>query len=137
MPTRIVFWSVCLLSILASTDSEGNSRVAVEGSYSGPQGFDDGMASTMYCGNSPESWIRGDAQIQDATLVIRIELETDSVVAGPSGIVTVTLWGDDGGKLATIRSAEVGRTGKPPGVSATSRFSSVADVGADVLARTT
>jgi len=86
-----------------------------EGPYYGP--FDRGFCSTQYCGNSPESWVRGRADVNKETgaLAILMQLETDSVVGGPSGTVTVSLRDATGREIARGTSGSSYITGKLPG----------------------
>jgi hypothetical protein len=102
----------------------------------GPAGFDHGMQTTQYCGNNPESWVRGSAKLDTATgtVTVDIELETDSTLAGPKGRVVIEVHGDGGRLLVTLESSEVGIGGKPPGHAVSRRFSSHASL-TEVLAR--
>jgi hypothetical protein len=92
----------------------------------GPAGFDHGMQTTRHCGNHPEAWVRGSARLDTGTgtVVVDVELETDSTLAGPRGTVAIEVLGDGGKLLATIASSEVGIGGKPPGKAVSRRFSS-------------
>jgi hypothetical protein len=92
--------------------------------------FERGMQTTTYCGNDPESWVRGSATLDtDSGLIsIIINLETDSVEAGPKGIVTVQVKDAAGNILATATSGEVGRGGKKPGTFASSTFHSTTTI---------
>lgn len=87
------------------------------GDYWGPGNRDEwsrGMASTMYCGNSPESWVRASAKFDQASGIcfITVQLETDAVDAGPKGIVTVIFKDAAGNSIANATSSEVGTGGK-------------------------
>lgn len=85
-----------------------------------------GMQSVMYCGNSPESYVRGSATVDTASgsVAVAIQLETDSVAAGPKGRVVVTVKNRLGASIATIQSEEVGIGGKAPGKARIENFSS-------------
>jgi hypothetical protein len=87
--------------------------------YSGAPGFDRGFCATAYCGNSPESWVRGRADIDRASgrVAMELELETDSVAAGPKGSMDVALHDANGAVLKSIKSAVSGIGGKTPGKS--------------------
>lgn len=100
------------------------------GSYNGPGGFDRGMQSTMYCGNNPESWVRGSAKLDRKTgrLSMTIQLETDSTVAGPKGKVIVMARDATGNSLATADSGEIGIGGKPPGKARIQDFGASASI---------
>lgn len=102
------------------------SAVEVTGAYNAPTNGDwrRGMPATTYCGNKPESWVRGDAKLDPATgqLSLTVQLETDSTMAGPSGRVDAELRDERGRLLLTARSALVGRGGKPPGKYAVSQY---------------
>jgi hypothetical protein len=75
------------------------------------------MATTLYCGNNPESWLRASATLDRSTdqLTLIMQLETDSTLAGPKGKATVTLKDAQGQVLATVSTDEVCLGGKPPG----------------------
>lgn len=75
------------------------------------------MQSTMYCGNSPESWVHGSGWLDTASGVVSltIQLETDANDAGPKGKLLVTIKDGQGKLLYTGTSSEVAMGGKPPG----------------------
>lgn len=101
------------------------------GSYKGAgPGWDRGMQTTMHCGNNPESWVRGSASLDktSGSLSMTVQLETDSVLAGPKGRVTVTMRNGDGKALYIVTSDEIGIGGKPPGHAVIRNFSSKASV---------
>ncbi|MHA4844530.1 hypothetical protein ACX0G7_10220 [Flavitalea antarctica] len=91
--------------------------ISGKGSYSGAPGFERGYQATTYCGNWPESWIRGSAFLDKNTgvLTIRVGLETDALFAGPSCQVLVYITDANGNLLAQVATASVGRGGKAPG----------------------
>jgi len=107
----------------------GAQQVSVTGSYkhNSPVGmWSRGMPTTMYCGNSPESWVRGNATLDPSSglLSLTVQLETDSTSAGPKGYVTAALKDAAGRTLATAKSDAIGTGGKPPGGAAIRNFSS-------------
>lgn len=104
------------------------------GPYFGPAGFDRGMQSTAHCGNNPESWLRGSATLDTSTgdMTITIQLETDSVAAGPKGRVKVTVKDENDSVLATVETDEIGMGGKPPGAAVQKSFTSTAQIPAGV-----
>ena len=108
------------------------SGVGGEGGYKGP--FERGYQSTTYCGNSPESWVRGNAFLNKKTgfLTITINLETDATHAGPKGQIVVRVYDNAGNTLAKVASEEIGRGGKAPGRFEESIFSASFDLGTDV-----
>jgi hypothetical protein len=95
------------------------------------------MATTMYCGNSPESWVRGNATLDPSSglLSVTVQLETDSTSAGPKGVVSAVLKDARGRTLATARSAEIGTGGKPPGAAAIRNFTSQRTINPSVASR--
>jgi hypothetical protein len=101
------------------------------GSYKGAgPGWDRGMQSTMHCGNNPESWVRGSASLDKASGVmsLTVQLETDSVLAGPKGRVIVTIKNASGDFIYTVTSDEIGIGGKPPGNVVIRSFSSTVSI---------
>jgi hypothetical protein len=76
-----------------------------------------GMPSFVYGGNSPESWVRGNAKLDQASgiLTITMQLETDALFAGPVGKVTVSLRDCNKKEIAKATTEEVGIGGKDPG----------------------
>lgn len=93
-------------------------------------GFDRGMQTTTYCGNNPESWIRGSATLDTNSGIISmtVQLETDSTTAGPKGRVVATVRDATGKTLATATSDEIGIGGKPPGKAVIRNFDSTVSV---------
>lgn len=92
-------------------------QIKVDGSYkhTSPVGqWSRGMPTTMYCGNSPESWVRGNVTLDPSSglLSMTVQLETDSVSAGPKGKVTAALKDSGGKTLVTATSDEIGTGGK-------------------------
>jgi hypothetical protein len=108
------------------------------GSYknAGP-GWDRGMETTVHCGNNPESWVRGTAKLDKETKVlsVTIQLETDSVLAGPKGRVTVVVRSSEGQTVFTVASDEVGIGGKPPGRAVIRDFTSTTAIPAEIARR--
>lgn len=102
------------------------TQIKATGPYQGPAGFDRGMATTMYCGNSPESWVRGNATLDQASgiLTITIQLETDATNAGPKGKVTAVLKDCNGNAVANVTTDEIGTGGKTPGSAVIRNFTS-------------
>jgi hypothetical protein len=101
------------------------------GSYkNAAEGWDRGMQSTMHCGNNPESWVRGSASLDKASGVLSatIQLETDSVFAGPKGRATVAIKNAEGKTIYTVASDEIGIGGKPPGNVVIRNFSSTISI---------
>ena len=82
------------------------------------------MPTTMYCGNSPESWIRGGAVLDKSSGIfsMTLQLETDSTSAGPVGRVVAALKDSNGTTLTTVTSKEIGTGGKPAGSAAIRNF---------------
>jgi len=80
-------------------------------------GWDRGYQSTMYCGNSPESWVRGNARLDPSSglVSVDIQLETDSNLAGPKGKIVGTVRDADGKTLTTFETNEFSRGGKQGG----------------------
>jgi hypothetical protein len=104
-------------------------EIKVTGSYkhNSPAGqWSRGMPATMYCGNKPESWVRGNATLDPSSglLSITVQLETDSTSQGPKGRVSAALKSADGKTLATATTDEIGTGGKPPGQAAIRNFTS-------------
>ena len=68
-------------------------------------------------GTKPESWVRGSASLDTDTgiISIKIQLESDSTVAGPKGYVIATAVDKDGIPLTTVKSDQIERGGKGPG----------------------
>ena len=104
------------------------------GSYSGSPGFDRGFQATTYCGNSPESWVRGSAFLEKSTglLTMWIGLETDATDRGPKGQILVYVYDCNGNLLSKVASAEVGIGGKMPGGARINNFQSYANLGPQI-----
>jgi hypothetical protein len=110
-----------------SVSSVVGQTIHATGSYKGAApGWDRGMETTMHCGNNPESWVRGSATLEKSTgiLSITLQLETDSVLAGPKGRVLASVRNAAGQELYRAVSDEIGMGGKPPGPAAIRNFSS-------------
>jgi hypothetical protein len=92
------------------------------------------MQSTMYCGNKPESWVRGSAVLDtnSGDIRITIQVETDSTAAGPKGVVEVKIRDAQGKNLATAGTEEFGHGGKPPGKAVIRNYSGHANVSSEV-----
>ena len=101
------------------------------GSYKGAApGWDRSMETTMHCGNNPESWVRGSAALdkESGILSMTIQLETDSVLAGPKGRVVASISDSAGRLLYRATSDEIGIGGKPPGQAVIENFSSTISI---------
>jgi hypothetical protein len=110
--------------------------VTVSGSYKATHpGWDRGMQSTMHCGNNPESWVRASASLIGNSLHIQLQLETDSVDAGPKGRAIVTLRDANGKQIATATTSEAAIGGKPPGHAIIQNFGSTVDIDPNVANR--
>lgn len=97
------------------------------GSYKGAApGWDRGLESTMHCGNNPESWVRGSATLNkdSGILSITVQLETDSVLAGPKGRLSIEVRDVAGKQVYRAVTDEIGIGGKPTGKAAIQNFSS-------------
>ncbi|TDH18077.1 hypothetical protein EXU57_24460 [Segetibacter sp. 3557_3] len=114
------------MTTTAFDNGSKTSTIKATGSYQGPSGFDRGMATTLHCGKSPESWVRGSASLDRASgiLFVTIQLETDAVDAGPKGKVTAIFYDSDGNAIANATTTEVETGGKLPGSAAIRNFSS-------------
>lgn len=123
-------------SALSSTVASAQV-LAGTGNYSGTPGFDRGFQATLYCGNWPESWLRGSAFLDKQTgiLTMHVGLETDATHAGPKGQVLVYITDANGYLLTRVASSEVGRGGKFPGPAAINNFQASMYVGPDVANR--
>ncbi|HYR88493.1 MAG TPA: hypothetical protein VE422_30720 [Terriglobia bacterium] len=123
--------------VLAHASTSTAEPLTLTGSYAGPRGFDRGMASTVYCGNQPESWVRGSASLdtKSGTLSITIQLETDSTVAGPRGRINVTLRDARNNVLGTALSVEIGTGGKPLGPAAVRNFTGTTSIPLEITTR--
>jgi len=105
-----VLITLCLLSLAAL-----GQVINGTGSYKGAApGWDRGMQTTMHCGNDPESWVRGSASLDKTSgvLSVTVQLETDSVFAGPKGRINVTIRNAEGATIYTVLSDEIGIGGK-------------------------
>lgn len=121
--------NVILISMLALFGSIPTKAQVLHGtgSYRGAApGWDRGMETTMHCGNNPESWVRGSATLdkESGILLMMVELETDSTLAGPKGRVTASISDEDHNLLYRVTSEEIGIGGKPPGQVVIKNFSS-------------
>jgi hypothetical protein len=95
------------------------------------------MPTAMYCGNSPESWVRGNASFDRSSglLGFTIQLETDATNAGPKGILIASLKDSAGKTIAVAKSDTIGTGGKPPGHAAVRNFGGHTTVPAAVASR--
>lgn len=125
---------IASLGIISIAQCFGQQIVGngAEGKYKGP--FERGYQSTQYCGNSPESWVRGSAFLDQQTglLTITINLETDAVNAGPKGQVLVYIYDSKNELLTKFATDEIGRGGKAPGRYAESTYSSSINLGTEI-----
>src|SRR5256885_9439795 len=99
MNRRFLFFVVLAVAFFICSFSTFGQTVSATGSSEGAApGWDRGMESTMHCGNNPESWVRGSAMLdkQSGVLSIVVQLETDSVLAGPKGSVIASIRGAGG-----------------------------------------
>lgn len=112
-------------------------NIAATGPYDGAPGFDRGMQTTQHCGNNPESWVRGSAKLdtETGTLAVDVQLETDSVAAGPKGKLTVYVIDADSHLRAVIESSDIGIGGKPPGPAVSRTYSSHVQLGSYLAKR--
>lgn len=111
--------------------------IKATGTYKGAApGWDRGMDSTMHCGNNPESWVRGSASLEKNTgiLSITLQLETDSILAGPKGRLQASIRDAGGQEIYRAISDEIGMGGKPPGSVVTKNFASTISVPLSVSA---
>jgi hypothetical protein len=142
MNVRIVHIVLAVVVVAAPLAAATAQDIKVTGSYkhnSPPGQWSRGMPTTMYCGNKPESWVRGNATLDPSSgiLSMTIQLETDSTSAGPKGRVSAALKAVDGKTLATATSDEIGTGGKPPGKAAIRNFTSQAKIDPAITARVT
>lgn len=110
---RAMHWAASVLGVAACA-CQGQS-ISGTGTYKGAgPGWDRGKQTTMHCGSNPESWVRGSATLdkQTGALTITVELETDSIVAGPKGRVVITLRDAQQKAIYVITSDEVGTGGR-------------------------
>lgn len=124
---------IASMSKTAFESGSKTSTIKATGSYQGPPGFDRGMATTIYCGNSPESWVRASASLDRGSgiLFVTIQLETDATNAGPKGVVTAVFYDSDGKAIANATTDEIGTGGKAPGSAAIRNFSSRVTIDAE------
>lgn len=132
--------ALLLCSCFVGSFFVANAQVQVTGSYkhNSPVGqWSRGMPTTMYCGNSPESWVRGNASLDPSSglLSLTIQLETDSTSAGPKGKLSAALKDSTGKTLATATSEEIGTGGKGPGRAAIRNFTSQTKVDSAITQR--
>ncbi len=127
---------ISMLAVLCSIPTRAQILHG-SGSYKGAApGWDRGMETTMHCGNSPESWVRGSATLDKGSgiLSMMVELETDSVLAGPKGRVTASISDAAHNLLYRVTSDEIGIGGKPPGQVVIKNFSSTISIPAAITA---
>lgn len=113
---------------------EGKSQdVKVGGSYrtsktnsNTPGGWSRNMQTTMYCGNNPESWVRGSVicDKQNGIAIFTIQLESDSNLGGPKGQVIATFFDSNKNAIAKATTTEIGMKGKTGGKAVRRNFSS-------------
>ena len=92
-----------------------SQTISGTGTYKGADpGWDRGMQTTMHCGNDPESWVRGSATLnkQSGVLSLTVQLETDSILAGPKGRVVITIRDSVQKPIYIVTSDEVGTGGR-------------------------
>lgn len=139
MKAHIIFAGL-LLAVSAGISHAEDIKVTGSYKHNSPVGqWGRGMASTMYCGNSPESWVRGNATLDPSSgiLSVTVQLETDSTSAGPKGKVSVALKSADGKTLATATTDEIGTGGKQPGSAAIRNFTSQVKIDPAISQRVT
>lgn len=131
MPSRPLTIFVVLVLVNIGAVTVVGQTIHATGTYKGaPPGWDRGMETTMHCGNTPESWVRGSAALEKNTgiLSISLQLETDSILAGPRGRVQASIRDVSGQEIYRAVSDEIGMGGKPPGGAAIRNFSSTISV---------
>jgi hypothetical protein len=113
--------------------------ISADHDYSGPPGFDRGYQVTLYCGNSPESWLRASATLDQATgrLSVQFNLETDSTAKGPKGFIVINGYDASGKLLFTSQSDEYGIGGKAPGAARIENYGSFDNIDPNVAGKTT
>jgi hypothetical protein len=119
---------------IAIVDTHGQ-QLAGTGKYSGPGGFGGGYQAVTYCGNNPESWVRGSVFLdkQTGAITFKMELETDALHAGPKGQIIAYVYDCSGQLISKVGSPEVGRGGKgPDGKVADTRLESNSTLGPDI-----
>ena len=132
--TSLLAFSTLLMVLVFRLSAQGQVLNGT-GSYKGAApGWDRGMQTTMHCGNNPESWVRGSASLDkgSSSLSLTVQLETDSVFAGPKGRVTVAIRSAEGKTIYTVATDEIGIGGKPPGNVVIRSFSSTVSVPASI-----
>jgi hypothetical protein len=137
MNQRLRILVLLMVSLSSQMGKLAGQVVHGTGSYKGAgPGWDRGMESTMHCGNNPESWVRGSAQLDKGTgiLTVTIELETDSVLAGPKGRLSTVLRDNLGQLIYRATSDEVGIGGKPHGRAVIKNFSSTISIPQSIAA---
>ena len=122
---------VAVVFLLSAANGFGQQVVGEgdAGGYHGP--FERGFQSTRYCGNNPESWVRGSAWLdkQNGFLTVQVNLETDATHAGPKGQVLVFIYDANGNLLTRVATGEVGMGGKPPGTAVQRNFQATFNCG--------
>jgi hypothetical protein len=95
-------------------------------------GFGRGMQATIYCGNNPESWVRGSASLDKSSGVVSIteQLETDSNLAGPKGKVVISIRNAGNQELTGLETDEIGIGGKQGGRAVIRNFSASKNISA-------
>jgi len=106
-----------------------------QGPYHGP--YERGFSATVYCGNSPESWIRGRADLDRASgrLTILMQLETDDVFRGPKGYLEIYVYDGAGGEIARAKTGEIGIDGKKGSYARQENVGGTAQIPAEVARR--
>lgn len=138
MKTKNAIFIIALATATIFFDTAAKAQVlSGVGGYSGAPGFSRGFQATMYCGNWPESWLRGSAFLDRRTgiLTMHIGLETDATHAGPKGQILAFITDAYGNLLARVASSEVGRGGKFPGSAAINNFQANMYLGPDIANR--
>lgn len=99
--------------------------------------FSRGMPATMYCGNNPESWVRGSASLDLASGKVTIDeqLETDSANAGPTGSVMVYINDKAGRELSGLTTEEIGIAGKGGGNALIRNFRATTTISMEIAQR--
>lgn len=102
-------------------------------------GFDRSMYATQHCGNSPESWVRGSASLdrRSGALTITVQLETDSIWAGPKGHAIFNIRDAQGQVLAVATTDDIGMGGRPGSHAAIQNFSKTVSIPSTIAQRAT